>query len=51
MYQIIDGIKSKDIEEAIASTSRSVFVSVKSGDPVNAHKISFIEAECECDGK
>ncbi|MBK8983222.1 MAG: baseplate J/gp47 family protein [Ignavibacteria bacterium] len=51
MYQITGGLKSKDLEEAMAGTSRSVFVSVKSDDPINAHKISFIEDECECDGK
>ncbi len=51
MFHIVDGKKSQDLEEAGASTSRSVFVSVKSDDTVNAHKISFIKAECECDGK
>ncbi|HMR39472.1 MAG TPA: hypothetical protein PKA90_03485 [Ignavibacteria bacterium] len=53
MYKISNGIKSKDLEEALADTSRSVFVSVKSDDPVNAHKITFIvnENECECDGR
>lgn len=51
MCKIKDGVKSQDLEEALADTSRSVFVSVKSDDPVNAHKITFIENECECDGK
>ena len=53
MYKISNGIKSQDLEEAIADTSRSVFVSVKSDDPDNAHKINYLVNvnECECDGK
>lgn len=53
MFKIKEGKKSQDLEEAIAETSRSVFVSVKSDDPLNAHKISFINNanDCECDGK
>ncbi len=46
MYQINENGKSNDIEEAIASSSRSVFVSVKSDDPVNSHVIN--ETVCEC---
>ncbi|MCB0725945.1 MAG: hypothetical protein KDD00_00665 [Ignavibacteriae bacterium] len=51
MYKISESVKSQDLEEAVADTSRSVFVSVKSDDQVNAHKITFIENsnECECD--
>ncbi len=48
MYVIVDGVKSSNVEEAIATSARSVFVSVKSDDAVNAHKISFITYECKC---
>jgi hypothetical protein len=48
MYQIVEGVKSADADEVIATSSRSVFVSVKSDDVVNAHKISFITDECDC---
>ncbi len=48
MYQIVEGSKSVNVEEAVATSSRTVFVSVKSDDPVNAHKISFITDQCEC---
>ena len=48
MYQIVEGIKSNEADEAIATSARSVFVSVKSDDVFNAHKISFITDECEC---
>ena len=46
MYQIVEGVKSADVEEAIATSSRSVFVSVKSDDPVNQHIIH--ETVCAC---
>lgn len=42
MYHIADGVKSGDVEEAVASSSRSVIVSVKENDGINSHKISFI---------
>jgi hypothetical protein len=49
MYQIVEGIKSSDLEEAQATSARSVFVSVKSDDPTNAHAITFITTtECVC---
>jgi len=46
MYQIVEGVKSADVEEALATSSRSVFVSVKSDDVVNHHIIN--ETVCEC---
>jgi hypothetical protein len=49
MYQISQGTRSSDLEEAVASSARSVFVSVKSDDPVNPHDITFISTnECVC---
>jgi hypothetical protein len=48
MYQIVEGIKSADLDEAIATSARSVFVSVKANDSDNAHKISFITDKCDC---
>ncbi|HEX5172262.1 MAG TPA: baseplate J/gp47 family protein [Cyclobacteriaceae bacterium] len=48
MYQIVEGRKSENVEEALATSSRSVFVSVKSDDALNAHRISFITDKCEC---
>lgn len=48
MYQIVEGVKSADVDEAIASSARSVFVSVKANDEVNEHKISFISDNCDC---
>ncbi len=49
MYQIVEGIKSSDLEEAQATSARSVFVSVKSDDATNAHAITFITTtECVC---
>lgn len=48
MYQIVEGERSADLDEAIATSSRSVFVSVKSSDETNAHKISFISDKCDC---
>lgn len=48
MYQIVEGIKSGESDEVIATSARSVFVSVKSDDAFNAHKISFITDQCEC---
>jgi hypothetical protein len=49
MYQIVEGMKSSDLEEAIATSARSVFVSVKSDDALNAHDITFITTtECVC---
>ncbi len=48
MYQIVEGIKSDESDEVIATSARSVFVSVKSDDAFNAHKISFITDQCEC---
>jgi hypothetical protein len=46
MYQIVEGVKSTDQEEALATSSRSVFVSVKADAPVNHHIIN--ETVCEC---
>ena len=46
MYQIVEGIKTADVEEAIATSSRSVFVSVKSDAAINQHIIN--ETVCEC---
>ncbi len=46
MYQIVEGVKSGDVEEALATSSRSVFVSVKSDGAVNQHIIN--ETVCEC---
>jgi hypothetical protein len=48
MYQIVEGVKSADVDEVNASSARSVFVSVKSDDVLNTHKISFITDECDC---
>jgi len=49
MYQIVEGIRSSDLEEAQATSARSVFVSVKSDDATNAHAITFITTtECVC---
>lgn len=49
MYQIVEGKKSSDVEEAIATSARSVFVSVKSDDSLYAHKIEFLNtADCLC---
>ena len=48
MFQIVDGVKSTDLEEAVATSSRSVFVSVKADDATNGHAISFITDQCEC---
>jgi len=50
MYLIVDGIKSGDLEEAEASSSRSVMVSYK-GDPKNGipkHYIDFTNPDCNC---
>jgi len=46
MYRIANGVKSNDLEEAVATSSRSVFVSVKSDDTVNSHIIN--QTVCEC---
>lgn len=46
MYRIVDGVKSNDLEEVYATSARSVFVSVKSDDPVNSHIIN--ETACIC---
>ncbi|WP_114782552.1 baseplate J/gp47 family protein [Botryobacter ruber] len=48
MYQVVEGIRSADLDEAVATSARSVFVSVKSDDPVHAHRISFITENCNC---
>lgn len=48
MYQVVEGIKSGDVDETIATSARSVFVSVKADDEMNAHKISFITDKCDC---
>jgi hypothetical protein len=48
MYQIVEGVKSADLDEALATSARSVFVSVKASDELNAHKISFISDKCDC---
>lgn len=48
MFVIVDGIKSDDTDEAQPTSSRSVFVSVKSDDVLNGHKVSFITDTCEC---
>jgi hypothetical protein len=48
MYRIADGVKSADADEITATTARSVFVSVKSDDEDNAHKISFVTEDCDC---
>lgn len=50
MYQIVEGVRSSDLEEAQATSARSVFVSVKSDDATNGHDIKFITTtECVCD--
>ncbi|HYH57046.1 MAG TPA: baseplate J/gp47 family protein, partial [Anseongella sp.] len=46
MYCIVDGLRSKDLEEAVPGSARSVFVSVKSDDPVYPHIIN--EKVCTC---
>ena len=46
MYSIVDGVKSNDLEEAFATSSRSVFVSVKADDLINSHIIN--KTVCEC---
>lgn len=47
MYRIgQDGRRSNDLEEAVATSSRSVLVSVKAEDPVYAHLIN--EKVCTC---
>jgi hypothetical protein len=48
MYQIVDGAKSSDADEVVATSARSVFVSVKSEDEFYPHKISFITEDCDC---
>lgn len=48
MYQIVEGVKSADLDEVVATSARSVFVSVKANDALNAHKISFITDKCDC---
>jgi hypothetical protein len=48
MYRIVEGVKSADAGEVVATSARSVFVSVKSADILNAHKISFITEDCDC---
>jgi hypothetical protein len=48
MHQIVEGVRSGDIDEALATSARSVFVSVKADDVLNAHKISFISDKCDC---
>lgn len=46
MYQIVDGKRSNDLEEALAGSCRSVIVSVKADDPVYSHIIN--ESVCTC---
>ncbi len=50
MYHIVDGNKSGDVEEAVATSARSVFVSF-AGDVGNSeprHKIDFENLDEEC---
>ena len=50
MYQIVDGVKSGDIDEAVSTTARSIFVSY-GGDAAKGipkHNIEFVESDCNC---
>jgi hypothetical protein len=42
MYQIVNGVKSEAVEEAVASSSRSVMVSSKN------HNIDYTHPDCNC---
>jgi hypothetical protein len=48
MNHIVDNVFHYDVEEAIASTARTVFVSYAgtSGNP--KHKIEFENVDCNC---
>lgn len=50
MFHIIDGSKSGDVEDAIATTSRSVFVSYAGNESLNdpKHIIDYLTVDCNC---
>jgi hypothetical protein len=50
MFHIVDGIKSVDVEDAIATTSRTVFVSYAGNVALNdpKHNIDYINIDCDC---
>jgi hypothetical protein len=50
MYHIVNGIKSGDVEEAVATSSRSVFVSYAGDVDLNIpkHLIDYVNPDCNC---
>ncbi|MFN0275881.1 MAG: baseplate J/gp47 family protein [Chitinophagales bacterium] len=49
MFRIVNGERSNDFDEIEATSARSVFVSVKTNEAENPHRISFIEdSNCTC---
>lgn len=50
MHHIVNGIKSGDVEEAVATSSRSVFVSYAGNEALNdpKHIIDYLNPDCNC---
>jgi hypothetical protein len=48
MNHIVDGIFHYDVEEAIATTARTVFVSYAGSSVSLKHKIEFENVDCNC---
>lgn len=48
MNHIVDGVFHHDVEEAIATTARTVFVSYGGSNTEPKHKIEFENVDCNC---
>ncbi len=50
MYHIVNGVKSGDVEEAVATSSRSIFVSYAGDETLGIpkHYIDYLNPDCNC---
>lgn len=48
MYKWVDGVRSSDIDEAVATSARSVLVSYGGSPALDKHIIDYVNHDCNC---